>query len=75
MAIKQKPQERSKLAYFILLAGSISFLIAFPTIILLLAGMGLDAWLNKSPLFTIGGAITGFLSSFINIYRFLKKLN
>lgn len=69
-----KKEQRSKLAYFLLLAGSISFLIVFPTVFLLLIGMGFDAITHKSPMFAVGGAIVGFLSSFFNIHRLLKRL-
>lgn len=73
--LKTSAQKKSKLAYFLILAGSISFLIAFPTIFLLLVGMGFDAITHKSPTFAIGGAIVGFVSSFFNIHKLLKRLN
>ncbi len=70
----KKLKEQSKLSYGILIGSSIAFLILMPTVFLLLVGMGIDAYTHKSPLFTLSGAIVGFLSSFYNIYRLLKRL-
>jgi F0F1-type ATP synthase assembly protein I len=69
-----KLKKLSKLPYLLIVGSSISFLILLPTVLLLLVGMGLDAFLHKSPVFAISGALVGFLSSFYNIYRLLKKL-
>jgi F0F1-type ATP synthase assembly protein I len=70
----EKLKKQSKLKYFLTISFSVSFLIALPTIFLLLVGMGLDAYFHKKPLFAIIGAAVGFVSSFYNIYKLLKRL-
>ena len=46
-----------------------------PIILLTAAGWWLDKKLNKAPMFTLGGAILGAITGFINMFRMVSKLN
>ena len=46
-----------------------------PIIVLTIAGYWLDERFHKSPAFTIGGALLGAVSGFINMIRIANKLN
>ena len=46
-----------------------------PIIVLTLGGYWLDERFGKSPAFTIGGALLGAVTGFINMIRIANKLN
>jgi F0F1-type ATP synthase assembly protein I len=39
----------------------------------LLLGLGLDAWLNTSPAFTIGGIVLGSVSGFMKMWAIARR--
>ena len=46
-----------------------------PIVVLTLAGYWLDSRFHKSPYFTLGGALLGAVSGFINMIRIANRLN
>ncbi len=57
------------------IAYTIPLALAAPIIALLLLGAWLDKVLHTSPGFTLGGALLGTISGFINMIRIANKLN
>jgi F0F1-type ATP synthase assembly protein I len=49
--------------------------LAAPVVVLTLAGYWLDQRFHKSPYFTMGGALLGMISGFINMLRIANRLN
>ena len=74
MGIKNNNPERSKTSFFILIGMSTAILLAAPVLLLMLLGFLLDHWLHTGNLFKIGGAIVGFISGMINMYRLLTVM-
>ena len=57
------------------LAYTIPASLVAPILVLTLAGYWLDGHFHKSPYFTLGGALLGTISGFINMIRIANKLN
>lgn len=57
------------------LAYVLPMALAAPIVLLTLAGWWLDDHFHKSPYFTLGGALLGTVSGFINMIRIAGKLN
>jgi len=70
-----KPSEEAENYRKMGIAYTIPAALIAPILVLTLAGWWLDAKLHKSPAFTMGGAILGAISGFINMIRMANKLN
>lgn len=70
-----KPSEEAENYRKMGIAYTIPAALIAPIVVLTLAGWWLDAKLHKSPSFTLGGAILGVISGFINMIRMANKLN
>jgi F0F1-type ATP synthase assembly protein I len=57
------------------IAYTIPAALVAPIVVLTVAGAWLDARYHQSPLFTLGGALLGTISGFINMIRIANKLN
>lgn len=57
------------------LAYTIPAALVAPILVLTLLGAWLDSQLHRSPLFTLGGAILGFVTGMINMIRLANRLN
>jgi hypothetical protein len=57
------------------LAYTIPTALIAPIVLLTLIGWWLDGHFNKSPDFTLGGALLGVVVGFLNMFRLVNKLN
>jgi F0F1-type ATP synthase assembly protein I len=57
------------------LAYTLPAMLVAPILLLTLIGYWLDAHYQKSPVFTLGGALLGAITGFINMIRTANKLN
>jgi F0F1-type ATP synthase assembly protein I len=57
------------------IAYTLPAMLVAPILLLTLIGYWLDGHFNKSPAFTLGGALLGAVTGFINLIRTASKLN
>src|SRR6266700_2514290 len=72
---REKPSEEAENYRKMGIAYTVPAALIAPILVLTLGGWWLDARLHKSPMFTMGGAILGAITGFINMIRMANKLN
>jgi F0F1-type ATP synthase assembly protein I len=70
-----KPSKTAEEARQMGIAYTLPAMLIAPIVLLTLVGYWLDGHYNKSPLFTLSGALLGAVSGMINMMRAANKLN
>ena len=72
---REKPSEEAENYRKMGIAYTIPAALIAPVLVLTLGGWWIDTRFHKSPAFTMGGAILGVITGFINMIRMANKLN